>query len=1021
MPNLHSIASITLSFMLALPTRAVAQLEGEIYSPSDSAARESLSETMKSQLQMMLAQSAEEEVRRRALPMMEDFKKKYPFLRLNPETNPVLAEMILGASEKTLNEYFETMHERLRAGATSHYSAKLENASPKFRADILEVLPKVLEDLKSDVSKARIAGAMAESLRWEWIHILNQPDPVKESAKKGPETPNETRVPVVFKNDGKGNSNSKSAEAMPGYLAVINDSDEKIREDSPESLWKKHAKGVAAGAVEFGRQSTFFNIPIGAIALFELGMEYSKDPLAFERFLQSLGDPVAHASFAAFMVTNHALTHQLQGVMNGTISRHFLPYIGMSAGLMVSSSFGEMFHDKDIRNCVRGFMGIKDGDRRRCQIAYDNWVPSKKIDQYTPQIISMSASTLGSGVLQGAAKLGLRSKDLMWSYRLGGMRAARATFQMGKAGMGPVGFIATNGLFLVLDKLAFAPVDDWWKRSSLTKWSLGDGFADKTALGTWETGWRMLIYGNEDLTAKVNSLPAAHQKLSDSLAYYDARNWQYRSMVECVPEDMKALDVYNLPLISRRADIRECLSKRDLLTNIKNMGEIQSRWRQELLRKMTASSDSWTQALSSYNTVFNASTAAYGKMINSLHAISQGRNEVKGEKIDLSFNAFSKNVFEVSKLKPTKLQTEDERAQSAGLFPTNVGPFHTPQLVDFVLLSMACGPDLKAAPTFWQKFASTSWMPWKQLHNVAPAIVGLGEVPEPKNQMIQNPYGSRMMFYPPAIVKEPGALCERQFLKMNPEGSYAVGPADENGFVEMRNYTTPLRVKGIVYQGILDYLIKNADPELLGNLDKISDFSVWWDDNVIEPSKDAWATFRKDYEDLLEAHFLPIVTKSEKSDPKAPQDLISALQAEVDVYETILQSLLTSVNRGEAHAMDQSEHLSRRFKALKSQFETDITTEKDDFDRKTSEQIIKNIAGWMTTKLAQDRMLMKPSERLADYRPKVFVATLSQLSNVLTDRERVQQFLNVLQFSNRDKAATTTTSPRKSSDPRARY
>jgi len=177
----------------------------------------------------------------------------------------------------------------------------------------------------------------------------------------------------------------------------------------------------------FPVQSVMFATVIGALMVEQLRGDYAANPMAMIQHLEHLKDPVAHLAFYSFMAANGFTTEFLSRSLNKRESsktiramRAALPYIGMSAGLMVSNLTHEV--GALARTCASGLLGPRKSDVEKalmkamkqmgqadpCDQAMAEFFNfENKIEQYVPMLISMTLSTAGATYLQiGAIRAG---------------------------------------------------------------------------------------------------------------------------------------------------------------------------------------------------------------------------------------------------------------------------------------------------------------------------------------------------------------------------------------------------------------------------------------------------------------------------------------------------------------------------------------------------------------------------------------------------------------------------------------
>ena len=96
----------------------------------------------------------------------------------------------------------------------------------------------------------------------------------------------------------------------------------------------------------FPYEAMKFYTAIGVLAVTKLSMDYWKNPQALNQFIESMKDPVGHLSFFMFMLANRQAGELLGGVMRGSLSKHFVGYLGMTTGLLASEIFTDLWHAK---------------------------------------------------------------------------------------------------------------------------------------------------------------------------------------------------------------------------------------------------------------------------------------------------------------------------------------------------------------------------------------------------------------------------------------------------------------------------------------------------------------------------------------------------------------------------------------------------------------------------------------------------------------------------------------------------
>ena len=150
----------------------------------------------------------------------------------------------------------------------------------------------------------------------------------------------------------------------------------------------------------FSTETFTFFVAVGAVTYNSMWIKSHGDPLAMERHIMSLKDPVAHISFYAFMQSqgvfiNFHTSKAKFAAMDATTRQQMLvklSYSGMAVGSLASSVVADL--GQTITQCVdQWFKGKTDeASLQSCNQAWNQWTARKKMTQYFPQIITMWAS-----------------------------------------------------------------------------------------------------------------------------------------------------------------------------------------------------------------------------------------------------------------------------------------------------------------------------------------------------------------------------------------------------------------------------------------------------------------------------------------------------------------------------------------------------------------------------------------------------------------------------------------------------
>ena len=152
---------------------------------------------------------------------------------------------------------------------------------------------------------------------------------------------------------------------------------------------------VKSTTKRFAPESMTFFFAIGAVTFNSIWIKSHGDPLAMERHILSLKDPIAHMSFYAFMMANgfyiNLRTSKMDAVTKQQMMKR-LSYQGMAIGSLASSLISDL--GQSGKMCVDYWiLGRNDQQSvQACNEAWKHWTVRNKFQQYFPQIIAMWAS-----------------------------------------------------------------------------------------------------------------------------------------------------------------------------------------------------------------------------------------------------------------------------------------------------------------------------------------------------------------------------------------------------------------------------------------------------------------------------------------------------------------------------------------------------------------------------------------------------------------------------------------------------
>ncbi len=235
----------------------------------------------------------------------------------------------------------------------------------------------------------------------------------------------------------------------------------------------------------FPYEAFSFFAAIGAITSAELIFNYNKNPLAMDQFLTQQADPVGQVGFAAFIVANGLAAEPLMMVTTNPTLRTFIPYMGMSVGMIASNIVHEIGHFPHLTECAL--------ERKNCDKAYEAWLDydsTSTLANWTPGLASMILSTVAAGSIE----LGIRSLATKVIKTMGAELVLSLT---------PTGWVAAGGRFLYkvsqlagfiyIDQLIHEPLVNLWENST----SLGPKLKTAAAMAA-QTNPANIVTSNQE-------------------------------------------------------------------------------------------------------------------------------------------------------------------------------------------------------------------------------------------------------------------------------------------------------------------------------------------------------------------------------------------------------------------------------------------------------------------------------------------------------------------------------------------
>ncbi len=673
-------------------------------------------------------------------------------------------------------------------------------------------------------------------------------------------------------------------------LQVAGADRETLMKEAQEHKRSLISRGATAGG-HFTTQYATFGAASFLLATAQLGMSYQTNPVALDQWLMSVKDPVGAAGFALFMAVNHPVSAALMGVMKGTIPRLMIPYIGMLAGSLASTAFHDVVADADLHKCTMSYFTKAGRSEEICNKAFDTWVPTNKIIEYSPGLMSLIASqaiadvgryalvrAFGQGTRQAlaetapgkAVRLVFNGLKVVPQATGVAANAARSGATVAAGGFTPVSFAlgaAQFTVFLAIDSVVAEPIMQWKSEAMLASMNL------KTFFDKWGfhrefsrpvEGKTQMIQNAFDVEA--TDLYSAHQYLMLSYTNLGQSAWAKPEDVnKCVPPEVAEKKIpgilsrpvmlipnifdsfaktYRLIAHSKSDQQLRCEVLARPTELITRYGELNKKWRETLLTSFTTKQQSWLQLIANFNEVFLASNTVAQYLADAKHKMSRG-----GEKPDLSREAISKLIVDPDAQAQAAAGGGHSHAQPSQ--PNSFGRLATPQLADYVIATLACGTNVSTAQA--EESSSILSRAWSK---------AVTFVKGRDTAYLKTRFGSSFQFVAPNITTGDGSICSNGEWTQDPNYTLYSNEVDA---LPADVFTGKFRDSATkrTYVGLAEYVFENIKPEVYQAEGDYSNFAVWWDKNVQESIEPVWQKYAKAYGKLIEESFLPVAFNRE--------------------------------------------------------------------------------------------------------------------------------------------------------------
>lgn len=797
------------------------------------------------------------------------------------------------AKATAANDSFESALEEVkRLKEEKPGSARLRMAQRK----VLRLAEEMNRSLNEQLTQVEADGALSTE---EKAKVRNRIEQMRTWAQKSMD---ESGVPiraVILKNP---NASATLQNLQQIEFNVQPGSHEELLKEAQKHKANFAVKGLKAGG-HFTTQYATFGAASFLLATAQLGISYQSNPVAWEQWMTSVSDPTGAAGFALFMAVNHPVATALHGVMKGTIPKLMIPYIGMLAGSMASTVFHDLVIDNDLHKCTVSYFKSFARDEESCNKAFDKWVPTNKIIEYSPGLMSLVASqaiadvgrfaimrAMGKGATSaaaqatetGAVRMVFKGMTVVPQAVSVGANAARSGTTIAMGGFTPMSFImgaAQFTVFLAIDSVIAEPIMHAKNEGMLATLNLKTWF-DKMGMHRDyfrpPTGAKQMIANAFDVEA--TDLYSAHQYLMLNYANLNQIGWQSpHDQKWCLPPDIAekkipgilARPVMLIPNIfdafatgyrflyhSKSNEQLRCEVLAKPTELVARYGELNKTWRDTIMGSFSMKQAAWSQLISNFTEGYAASQKIAQYLADAKFKMSKDPSAQP----DLSREALIKLISDKPAVSPLgdSVPKASEGGMSAKAMekpadetpvetsqPKNFKRLSTPHLVDYVIANLACGVHIgdESKPGLVGRL----WNKAVKMYNGA------------DSPYLRTRFGSSFSFAPPNITMGDGSICANGVWTQDPNftvvsaetGTAALPPDVFKG--QFNDKAT-----GKSYTGLASYVFENMAEDVYKASGDYSNFAVWWDTYIQSSVEQVWSKYAQAYSKLIAKELIPV-------------------------------------------------------------------------------------------------------------------------------------------------------------------
>lgn len=616
---------------------------------------------------------------------------------------------------------------------------------------------------------------------------------------------------------------------------------------------KDKASGVGNFGINLAQGAAAFGVAMGMIAAVQLKINYPTNPAAWTSYIQSTASAEGLIQLTAFMAVaggsywaGQKMTRKMFGeqALNKTGARTALYGGSLAAAVVAGTILSEMMADPNTAKCT-GLTNYRENgafkmDMAACDALWDTWQSNAHWNKMaTEQIMPMFANIMVAGGMVKAAEMGLSwviTRPVVFNF------VQRIGFSFSSVnGGGPavklIGKLAPVVLFVgayTISDEVFG-VGQWTREFFLADWS----------------------FSNDPLGNSLTQVETNLLKEWSRLKNNDFKNQEPRSQVRS--------RVYQPPVLEFSALLNKYSKGRE-------------EWRKIQMTATDAAAQQWRLKSDEYFSMLEVASDFYREAVKRLAY----ERQISDPKLKEEFGFNQKFVEDFVKSQNGKAQAAWESLKKKN-FDGEWKYLATYKLADYLVASMACGPEVEGygigEKGLWGKMQGL-WTDWAS-GNTTPA------------KMVEDNRGFSMSFHPPRLVKPLDSAQTSICQQGGVSSLFSLSP------VRVPPGSYPSKTEDGRYASLFDYIRAELRPGIIeGNESRLES---WWKRYVGSQAEKVEQGLRRDYEGLLNNEYRQaLINKSYRS--------CAFSEVRLPVLEDILLGLRTSED---SCSPDQTHRLGR--------------------------------------------------------------------------------------------------------------